>query len=393
MERIMAELLKDLDYFDLDEFLTSEEKMTRNTVKQFVQREVLPNIERHFANETFPREIIPQMADLGFFGANLKGYGCAGMGNVAYGLIMQELEAGDSGLRSFASVQSALSMYAIYAHGTEEQKRRYLPEMAKGKLIGCFGLTEPDHGSDPGGMETRARRDGDKWILSGTKRWITNGSIADVAIVWARVNEGIAGFLVEKGTPGFTTRDIHGKFSMRASITSELILDEVRIPADHQLPEARGLRAPLSCLTQARYGIAWGALGSARSCYNTALDYAKSRKQFKRVLAGYQMVQRKLVDMMTEITKAQMVCLRLGQLKDSGKMRPEQVSFAKRNNVNMALEIARVARDILGANGIVNEYPIIRHMLNMETVNTYEGTYDVQTLILGRDITNESAFD
>ncbi len=333
------------------------------------------------------------MAELGFFGANLKGYGCAGMGNIAYGLIMQELEAGDSGLRSFASVQSALSMYAIYAHGTEEQKTRYLPEMAKGKLIGCFGLTEPDHGSDPGAMETKARRDGDKWILNGTKRWITNGSIADVAIVWARVNEGIAGFLVEKGTPGFSTRDIHGKFSMRASITSELILEDVRIPAGNQLPEARGLRAPLSCLTQARYGIAWGAIGCARSCYNTALDYAKSRKQFKRVLAGYQMVQRKLVDMMTEITKAQMVCLRLGQLKDSGKLRPEQVSFAKRNNVNMALAIARVARDILGANGIVNEYPIIRHMLNMETVNTYEGTYDVQTLILGRDITGESAFD
>jgi glutaryl-CoA dehydrogenase len=389
----MAELLKDLDYFDLDEFLTSEEKMTRNTVKQFVQREILPNIEQHFANETFPREIIPQMAELGFFGANLKGYGCAGMGNIAYGLIMQELEAGDSGLRSFASVQSALSMYAIYAHGTEEQKTRYLPEMAKGKLIGCFGLTEPDHGSDPGAMETKARRDGDKWILNGTKRWITNGSIADVAIVWARVNEGIAGFLVEKGTSGFSTRDIHGKFSMRASITSELILEDVRIPAGNQLPEARGLRAPLSCLTQARYGIAWGAIGSARSCYNTALDYAKSRKQFKRVLAGYQMVQRKLVDMMTEITKAQMVCLRLGQLKDSGKLRPEHVSFAKRNNVDMALQIARVARDILGANGIVNEYPIIRHMLNLETVNTYEGTYDVQTLILGRDITGESAFD
>jgi glutaryl-CoA dehydrogenase len=333
------------------------------------------------------------MAELGFFGANLHGYGCAGMNNVAYGLIMQELEAGDSGLRSFASVQSALSMYAIYAHGTEEQKKRFIPEMAKGKLIGCFGLTEPDHGSDPGGMETRARRDGDKWILNGTKRWITNGSISDVAIVWARVEQGIAGFLVEKGTPGFSTKDIHGKFSMRASITSELILEDVRIPASAQLPEAKGLRAPLSCLTQARYGIAWGAIGAARSCYNTALDYTKSRKQFKRVLAGYQLVQKKLVEMMTEITKAQMICLRLAQLKDSGKMRPEHVSFAKRNNVNNALEIARVARDMLGANGIVNEYPIIRHMLNLETVNTYEGTYDVQTLILGRDITNESAFD
>jgi glutaryl-CoA dehydrogenase len=389
----MPDLLKDLDYFDLDEFLTSEERMTRNTVKQFVTREVLPTIEQHFANETFPRELIPQMAELGFFGANLKGYGCAGMNNVAYGLIMQELEAGDSGLRSFASVQSALSMYAIYAHGTEEQKKRYLPEMAKGKLIGCFGLTEPDHGSDPGGMETRAKRDGNGWVLNGTKRWITNGSIADIAIVWARVDEGIAGFLVEKGAQGFSTSDIHGKFSMRASLTSELVFEDVRLPASAQLPEARGLKAPLSCLTQARYGIAWGAIGAARSCYNCALDYTKSRKQFKRVLAGYQLVQKKLVDMMTEITKSQMICLRLAQLKDSGKMRPEQVSFAKRNNVNSALEIARVARDMLGANGIVNEYPIIRHMLNLETVNTYEGTYDVQTLILGRDITNENAFD
>ncbi len=284
-------------------------------------------------------------------------------------------------------------MYAIYAFGTPEQKQRYLPEMAKGKLIGCFGLTEPDHGSDPGGMETRARRDGRGWVLNGAKRWITNGSIADVAIVWARIDEGIAGFLVDKGTPGFSTRDIHGKFSMRASLTSELILEDVRLAASAQLPEARGLRGPLSCLTQARYGIAWGAIGAARSCYNCALDYVKSRKQFARVLAGYQLVQNKLVDMMTEITKAQMVCLRLAQLKDSGQMRPEQVSFAKRNNVNAALEIARAARDMLGANGIVNEYPIIRHMLNLETVNTYEGTYDVQTLILGRDITGESAFD
>src|SRR6202171_3550996 len=276
----MADLLKDLDFFDLDEMLGHEERMVRDTVRQFVQREVLPTIERNFASETFPMHLVPQMAELGMFGANLKGYGCAGMNNVAYGLIMQELEAGDSGLRSFASVQSALSMYAIYANGTEEQKQRYLPEMAKGKLIGCFGLTEPDHGSDPGGMETRARRDGDKWILNGTKRWITNGSIADIAIVWARVDEGIAGFLVEKGTPGFSTRDIHGKFSMRASITSELIFDDVRLGKNNHLPEARGLRGPLSCLTQARYGIAWGALGAARSCYHCALDYVKSRKQF-----------------------------------------------------------------------------------------------------------------
>jgi glutaryl-CoA dehydrogenase len=265
--------------------------------------------------------------------------------------------------------------------------------MARGKLIGCFGLTEPDHGSDPGGMETRARRDGDGWVLNGTKRWITNGSIADVAIVWARVDEGITGFLVEKGTPGFSTRDIHGKFSMRASITSELIFEDVRLKRDAHLPEARGLKAPLGCLTQARYGIAWGAVGAARSCFNCALDYTKARKQFSRPLAGYQLVQNKLVGMLTEITKAQMICLRLGRLKDEGRARPEHVSFAKRNNVGEALKIARDARDMLGANGIVNEYPVIRHMLNLETVNTYEGTFDVHTLILGRDITGENAFE
>ncbi|MGC1677129.1 MAG: acyl-CoA dehydrogenase [Candidatus Binataceae bacterium] len=389
----MADSLKDLDFFNLDDLLTSEERATRDTVKRFVQREVLPQVERHFASETFAVELVPQMAELGMFGANIKGYGCAGMNNVAYGLIMQELEAGDSGLRSFASVQSSLAMYAIYANGTEEQKNRYLPEMAKGRLLGCFGLTEPDHGSDPGGMETRARKDGDGWILNGTKRWITNGSIADVAIVWAKVDQGITGFIVEKGTPGFSTRDIHGKFSMRASITSELILEDVKIPATAHLPNARGLKGPLGCLTQARYGIAWGAIGAARTCYNTALDYTKSRKQFSRPLAGYQLVQNKLVRMLTEITKAQMICLRLAHLKDQGKLRPEHVSFAKRNNVNEALKIARDARDMLGANGIVNEYPVIRHMMNLETVNTYEGTFDVHTLILGRDITGENAFE
>jgi glutaryl-CoA dehydrogenase len=389
----MADSLKDLDYFNLDDLLTSEERATRDTVKRFVQREVLPQVERHFANETFPVELVAQMAELGMFGANIKGYGCAGMNNVAYGLIMQELEAGDSGLRSFASVQSSLAMYAIYANGSEEQKKRYLPEMAKGRFIGCFGLTEPDHGSDPGGMETRARKDGDGWILNGTKRWITNGSIADLAVIWAKVDQGITGFVVEKGTPGFSTRDIHGKFSMRASITSELILEDVRVPATAQLPNARGLKGPLGCLTQARYGIAWGAIGAARTCYNTALEYTKSRKQFSRPLAGYQLVQNKLVKMLTEITKAQMICLRLAHLKDEGKIRPEHVSFAKRNNVNEALKIARDARDMLGANGIVNEYPVIRHMMNLETVNTYEGTFDVHTLILGRDITGENAFE
>ena len=389
----MADTLTDLDFYNLDELLSPEDKMTRQSVRQFVQREVMPNVERHFAGETFPLELVPKLAELGIFGANLHGYGCAGMNNVAYGLIMQELEAADSGLRSFASVQSALSMYAIYAWGSEEQKQRYLPGMAQGKLIGCFGLTEPDHGSDPGGMETRAKKDGGGWILNGTKRWITNGSIADVAVVWAKIDQGITGFIVDKGTPGFTTRDIHGKFSMRASITSELHFDDVKLDASAQLPTARGLKAPLACLTQARYGIAWGALGAARSCYHCALDYTKSRKQFSRPLAGYQLVQNKLVNMLTEITKGQLVCLRLGQMKDAGTMRPEHVSFAKRNNVQAALDIARSARDMLGANGIVNEYPVIRHMLNLETVNTYEGTYDVHTLILGRDITGASAFD
>ena len=389
----MPGILTDLDFYNLEELLSPEDRMTRDAVRQFVQREVMPNVERHFAGETFPLDLVPKLAELGIFGANLNGYGCAGMNNVAYGLIMQELEAADSGLRSFASVQSALSMYAIYAWGSEEQKQRYLPGMAQGKLIGCFGLTEPDHGSDPGGMETRAKRDGGGWILNGTKRWITNGSIADVAVVWAKIDQGITGFIVEKGAPGFTTRDIHGKFSMRASITSELHLDDVKLDASAHLSAARGLKAPLACLTQARYGIAWGALGAARSCYHCALDYVKSRKQFSRPLAGYQLVQNKLVNMLTEITKGQLVCLRLGQMKDAGTMRPEHVSFAKRNNVQAALDIARSARDMLGANGIVNEYPVIRHMLNLETVNTYEGTYDVHTLILGRDITGASAFD
>jgi glutaryl-CoA dehydrogenase len=299
----MTALIRDLDFYHIDEWLTPEEKMTRDAVRHFVQRQVLPSVESHFANETFPLELVPLMAELRIFGANLKGFGCAGMNNIAYGLIMQELEAGDSGLRSFASVQSALAMYAIYSFGSEEQKNRYLPEMAKGKLLGCFGLTEPDHGSDPGGMETSARKDGPGWVLNGTKRWITNGSIADLAIIWAKVDQGITGFIVEKGTPGFVSADIHGKFSMRASITSELVMEDVRLDDSHRLAEARGLRAPLSCLTQARYGIAWGAIGAARTCFQCALDYTKSRKQFSRPLAGYQMVQRKLVDMLTELPR------------------------------------------------------------------------------------------
>ena len=381
----------EVDYYGLDALLGEEERMTRASVRSFVEREVLPVIERCHSDEQFPRQLIPRMGELGFFGANLRGYGCAGLSNVAYGLIMQELEAGDSGLRSMASVQGSLAMFAIWRWGSEEQKQRWLPEMARGRAIGCFGLTEPDHGSDPGGMETRARRDGSGYVLSGVKRWITNGSIADVSVVWAKEGENIRGFLVETGAPGFSAHDIKGKFSLRASITSELVLEDVRVPASALLPGAEGLAGPFSCLNQARYGIVWGALGAARTCYLTALRYAQERRQFDRPIAGYQLVQQKLVHMLSEITKGQLLAWRLGQLKDAGTMRPEQVSLAKRNNVGVALDIARLARDILGANGIVNEYPVIRHMMNLETVNTYEGTYDMHTLIVGRDITGLDA--
>ena len=381
----------EVDYYGLDELLGEEERMTRASVRSFVEREVLPVIERCHSEEQFPRPLIPRMGELGFFGANLKGYGCAGLSNVAYGLIMQELEAGDSGLRSMASVQGSLAMFAIWRWGSEEQKQRWLPAMASGRAIGCFGLTEPDHGSDPGGMETRARRDASGYVLSGVKRWITNGSIADVSVVWAKDGETIRGFLVERGTPGFSAHDIKGKFSLRASITSELVLEDVRVPAAALLPGAEGLGGPFSCLNQARYGIVWGALGAARTCYLTALRYAQERRQFDRPIAGYQLVQQKLVHMLSEITKGQLLAWRLGKLKDAGTMRPEQVSLAKRNNVGVALDIARLARDILGANGIVNEYPVIRHMMNLETVNTYEGTHDMHTLIIGRDITGLDA--
>ena len=381
----------DLDYYGIEELLTDEERMIRASVRSFVEREALPLLEGCHAREEFPKQLIPRMAELGIFGAHLKGYGCAGLSSVAYGLIMQELEAGDSGLRSMGSVQGSLAMYAIWRWGSEEQKRRWLPEMAAGRAIGCFGLTEPDHGSDPGGMETRARRDGKGWVLSGVKRWITNGSISDVAVVWAKDGEVIRGFLVEKGTPGFSAPDIKGKFSLRASITSELVLEDVRVPGDAILPEAEGLGGPFSCLNQARYGIVWGAIGAARSCYLTALSYTQDRKQFDRPLAGFQLVQQKLVYMVTEITKAQLLAWRLGRLKDAGAVRPPQISLAKRNNVGVALDIARLARDMLGANGIVNEYPVIRHMLNLETVNTYEGTHDMHTLIVGRDVTGLDA--
>jgi len=380
-----------VDYYAVDDLLTDEERMIRKTVRDFVEREAVPVIEGCHSREEFPRHLIARLAELGCFGANLKGYGCAGLNNIAYGLICQELERCDSGLRSMVSVQGSLCMYPIYAFGSEAQKQRWLPPMAAGTAIGCFGLTEPDHGSDPGGMETRARADGDHYLISGTKRWITNGSIADIAIVWAKTTDGIRGFLVEKGMRGFSAHDIKGKFSLRASITSELVFDEVRVPRSSMLPGVGGLKGPFSCLTQARYGIVWGAIGAAMACYHTALDYAKNRTQFDKPLAGFQLVQQKLVHMLTEITKGQLLAWRLGRLKDDGTLRPEHVSLAKRNNVSHALEIARLARDVLGANGIVNEYPIIRHMLNLETVNTYEGTYDMHTLIIGRDITGEDA--
>ncbi len=381
------------DYYALEETLGDEERMTRDSVRAFVERECLPVIEACHAREEFPRHLVPRMGELGLFGANLRGYGCAGLNNVAYGLIMQELERGDSGLRSMASVQGGLAMYAIYAYGSDGQKERWLPRMARGEAIGCFGLTEPDHGSDPGGMETRVREAGGDYLLSGVKRWITNGSIADVAVVWAKAPPAgdVRGFLVERGTPGFSARDIKGKFSLRASVTSELVLDDARVPRDALLPNVSGLRGPFGCLNQARYGIVWGAVGAAMACYETALDYALNRVQFGRPIAGFQLVQQKLVDMLSEITKAQLLAHRLGRLKDAGRARPQQVSLAKRNNVGQALQAARLARDILGANGIVNEYPVIRHMLNLETVNTYEGTYDMHTLIVGRDLTGLDA--
>ncbi|MEO6030133.1 MAG: acyl-CoA dehydrogenase [Candidatus Binatia bacterium] len=381
------------DYYDLDALLTDEERITRDTVRAFVEHECLPLLEGCFSREEFPRQLVPRLGELGVFGANLQGYGCAGMNNVAYGLVMQELERGDSGLRSMASVQGGLAMYGIYAYGSEEQKQRWLPAMARGEAIGCFGLTEPDHGSDPGGMETRARKVGNEYVLSGVKRWITNGSIADVAIVWAKTSpdDEIRGFLIERGMPGFSAHDLKGKFSLRASITSELVLEDVKVSASALLPNVAGLKGPFGCLNQARYGIVWGAIGAAMTCYETALDYAQHRVQFGRPIAGFQLVQQKLVDMITEITKGQLLAYRLAKLKDAGRVRAQQISLAKRNNVGQALHIARLARDILGANGIVNEYPVIRHMLNLETVNTYEGTYDMHTLIVGRDLTGIDA--
>jgi glutaryl-CoA dehydrogenase len=387
-----------LDYYDIESLLSADERMVRDTARKFVEEQYLPIVRDAFRHGHFPRQVVPVIASLGFLGSNLpEQYGCAGLNNVAYGLINQELERGDSGLRSFVSVQSSLVMYPIYAFGSEEQKTRWLPQLARAEAIGCFGLTEPDYGSNPGGMKTRAVRERGTWRLSGIKRWITNGSIADVALVWAKTEgddpRSIRGFLVERGTPGFSAPEMEGKFSLRASVTSELILEDCVIPEENVLPGSGGLKSPLMCLTQARYGISWGAVGAALACYECALDYARSRKVFSRPIAGYQLVQQKLVHMVAEITKAQLLCLRLGRLKDEGKMRPEQVSLAKMNNVSQALHIARLARDILGANGIADEYPVIRHLLNLETVNTYEGTEDIHRLTIGRDVTGLNAFE
>jgi glutaryl-CoA dehydrogenase len=387
------EKFRGVDYYATEPLLSEEERMARDAVRGWVEAEFLPVVAEHHRAGTFPMALIPALGELGVFGATLKGYGCAGLNNVAYGLIMQELERGDSGLRSFASVQSGLVMYPIHRYGTEPQKDRWLPALQAGRAIGCFGLTEPDHGSDPGSMKTRAVRKGDEYVLNGTKLWITNGSLADVAVVWAKGEDGeIGGYLVERGRPGFSALDIHGKFSMRASVTSELSLQDCRIPLENKLPGAAGIRGPLACLTQARYGIAWGAVGAAMACYDWTLQYAQTRIQFGKPIAAFQLVQRKLVWMLTEITKAQLLCLQLGRLKDAGTVRPQQVSMAKMNNVWMALETARMARDVLGAAGIVDEHPVIRHLLNLETVFTYEGTHDIHTLIIGRDITGLDAF-
>src|ERR1700694_2776797 len=380
------------DLYNIDHLLSEEERMVRDTVRKFVNDRVLPIIGEHFEAGTFPRQLIPEIAELGLLGMHLEGYGCAGLSAVCYGLACQELEAGDSGLRSFVSVQGSLVMFPISAFGSEEQKQRWLPRMAQGEVIGCFGLTEPDSGSDPGGMRTRARHDGNAYVLNGTKTWITNGGIADLAVVWAQAEDGIRGFLIERGTPGFTTSDIHHKLSLRASVTSELHFEDCRVPAENMLPNIRGLRGPLSCLDEARYGIAWGATGAARACYEAALDYAKTRVQFNRPIARFQLVQQKLAIMATELVKAQLLALHLGRLKDEGLVHPVQISIAKRNNVREALKTAREARSVLGANGITLEYPISRHSNNLESVYTYEGTDDIHTLIIGQAITGQNAF-
>ncbi len=382
-----------VDYLLIDSQLNEQELMVRQTARQFVDERVIPQIRDCFREGRFPKELIGEMGRLGFFGANLEGYGCAGMNNVEYGLIMQELERGDSGVRSFASVQGALVMYPIYTYGSEEQKQRWLPKLQSGEAIGCFGLTEPGFGSNPAGMLTKARRDGSEWVLNGEKTWITNGSIADVAIVWARAEDGIRGFLVEKGAKGFSSSELHGKLSMRASVTASLALSDVRVKECAMLPGAKGLKGPLGCLSQARYGIGWGVLGAAMDCYETARSYSVLRKQFDdKPIASHQLVQEKLADMITEITKAQLLALHCGRLKDAGKIEPWHISMLKRNNVRAALECARLSRDLLGANGIMDEYPIMRHLCNLETVKTYEGTDHIHTLVIGERVTGVAAY-
>jgi glutaryl-CoA dehydrogenase len=383
---------KALDYYRIDRLLTDEERMIRDTLRSFVSEQVIPRIERHHREGTFPLELVPQLAELGTLGSSLQGYGCAGLGPVAYGLIMQELERGDSGLRSFVSVQGGLVMYPIHAFGSDAQKDRWLPLLTKGEKIGCFGLTEPDYGSNPAGMLSRAVRKGDRYLLNGNKAWITNGTLADVAVVWAKLEGEIAGFLVEKGTPGYSARDHAGKFSLRASVTSELAFEDCAIPLENRLPGADGLKAALACLNQARYGIAWGAMGSAMAVFDEALEYAKTRIVFGKPVAAHQLQQRKLVWMATEITKGQLLCLQLGRLKEAGDATPQQVSLAKMNNCHVARECAKLGREILGASGITDEYQVGRHLCNIESVYTYEGTHDIHTLIIGQDLTGFGAF-
>jgi glutaryl-CoA dehydrogenase len=384
---------KPTDFLDVDALLTDEERMVRDATREWVGDRVLPGIAEWFDRGEFPKDVAAELGGLGLLGMHLSGYGCAGANAVTYGLACMELEAGDSGFRSFISVQGSLAMFPIWKFGSEEQKQEWLPRMAKGEVIGCFGLTEPDFGSDPARMRSSARKDGSDWILSGTKMWITNGGVADLAVVWARTDDGVKGFLVPKGTPGFTTKDIERKLSLRASVTSELIFDDCRLPAKAVLPEVSGMRGPLSCLNEARFGIIWGVMGAARSCFETALDYAKSRVQFGKPIAGFQLTQAKLVAMLLELGKGTLLALHLGRMKDEGRLSPEQVSFGKLNNVREALRIAREARSILGANGITLEYPIIRHMNNLESVYTYEGTNEIHTLILGQAITGIEAFE
>ncbi len=396
----MAFKFQGVDYLQFDSILTADERLVRDSTRSFIDDNLIPIIEQCNRDGRFPRELVLPMGEMGFFGATLEGYGCAGMNNVEYGLLTQELERGDSGVRSFVSVQSALVMYPIYTFGTQEQKDRWLPGMAKGEKIGCFGLTEPDFGSNPGGMRTRARRTADGFILNGEKMWITSGSIADVAVIWGRVDspgaedhDRVRGFLVETDRPGFSAQDVHGKWSLRASVTSGLSMQDVAVPAENLLPGSGGLKSPLMCLSQARYGISWGAIGAAMACYDTALQYAKDRKQFRgQPIASHQLVQEKLAWMITEITKAQFLTLQLGRLKDQGKAEPQHISMAKKNNVWMALECARIARDILGAAGITDDYPIMRHMMILESVKTYEGTDSIHTLVIGQSVTGISAY-